>query len=100
MTLTNDEFTDALRYRYMLKPVYHIDGTTCACGKILDQYGIHLATCCPIGSHRFKTHDSIKYEINNILRYCGLWTKVEDPEAFTAVDPMQFTPRYNGLQQP
>ena len=54
---------------------------------MLDSRGHHLASVCSYGGKRIATHDGMKYEFNNILRYCGLHTKMEERGAFQELDP-------------
>ena len=82
--MSNDQFTAALRYRYCLRPLNHFAGSKCICGKTLDEKGRHVATCCSHKSYRIDTHNYVVHEMNNILRYCGLWTKVEEKNIFAS----------------
>lgn len=87
LCLSNQQFSNALRYRYYIKAKDHIDGSICICGKALDKQGVHVATCCSHGGQRQQTHNSIVHELNSILHYCGKHTRIEDRYAFSSTDP-------------
>ena len=92
MIMTNDQFISALRYRYHLRPINHISGSICICGKTLDENGRHAATCCSHKSFRIDTHNQVVHELNSILHYCGLWTKIEEKNVFASCSDSNLRP--------
>jgi len=86
--MSNGSFITALRYRYYMRNIYHVNGSKCNCGRSvpLDVYGHHLATCCNKGGERIQTHDGIVHELNSILGYCGLNSKLEVRNVFKELD--------------
>lgn len=90
LTMTNDEFVTALRYRLALKMPRLSPGGYCMCGNhgaIVDVQGNHFATGCAKYGYRKQTHDGVAIEFNSILRYCGFWTVREERGIFRATDP-------------
>ena len=87
--MSNNEFRLALKYRGYVRVPGIIDGMKCCCKRhpAIDIRGHHLATACAVGGERFDTHNNLVGELNNILRYCGKRTKVEERRVFGAVDP-------------
>lgn len=83
--MDNANFQAALRFRLQL-PAFQIPlGKTCnSCNRNvpIDTCGHHLANGCKVGGHRQQTHDAVKFELNSILRYCGLSTVVEERNLF------------------
>jgi hypothetical protein len=83
--MDNVNFRAALRFRLQL-PAYQIPpGKTCnSCNRNvpIDLCGHHLATGCKNGGLRQQTHDAVKFELNSILRYCGLSTVLEERNLF------------------
>ena len=49
---------------------------------MLDPFGHHLATGCCKGGRKILTHDIVKHEMGNILRYCGKHIKMEESGVF------------------
>jgi hypothetical protein len=84
MCLSNKQYCTALRYRAYMQMCRYVDGIRCHCHRhpVLDPLGHHLATECPKGNHRQFTHNSLVNELNDILHYCGFWTRVEDYGVF------------------
>ena len=77
-------FRSALRYRLHIPASLHQAGIRCNCKsrKLLDPFGHHLATGCCKGGRKILTHDIVKYEVGNILRYCGKHIKIEESGVF------------------
>jgi hypothetical protein len=87
--MSNKDFSSALRYRCFF-PISGInEGIRCNCANkpVVDKLGHHLATGCAIGGTRAKTHDGVVLELRDILRYCGLQTKVEERGLFRITNP-------------
>jgi hypothetical protein len=84
LCLSNKQYCTALRYRAYMQMCRYVDGIRCHCHRhpVLDPLGHHLATECPKGNHRQFTHNSLVNELNDILHYCGFWTRVEDYGVF------------------
>ena len=80
-------FRTALSYRFRMPAVQHIVGSVCKCSRTLDAFGHHLATGCRCGGERIATHDFLKHEVHQILKYCGKWAKVEERGVFYNTDP-------------
>ena len=87
--MSNKEFQSAFCYKFYLRIEGIVDGVKCNCSRkpVLDLQGHHLATCCAKGGNRIATHNGIVQEINNILHFCGCWTKLEDYGVFKEHDP-------------
>ena len=43
---------------------------------------LHISTGCPKDAHRLRTHDALKVELDQILRYAGFWTTREETQSF------------------
>lgn len=93
LTLSNEQFTTALRYRLYM----HYEGWSsmlvCGCGKdrdgkicktkiIVDRHGDHLATGCNLNNLRTTTHDSIVDTVRGLLNYTGYRTIKEQKRLF------------------
>lgn len=87
--LSNLHFATYLRYRFSLKMENFVMGLKCSCKGFsveLDPFGHHLATNCPVGNHRFFTHDSIVHELFRIMQYCGHHVVLEPRGVFHVAD--------------
>jgi hypothetical protein len=86
--MTNKQFVLALRYRGYMRIAGVVDGMRCCCSRhpFIDVRCHHLATSCPFGGERNDTHNELVGELNGILRYCGLRTKVEERRVFGDID--------------
>ena len=82
-------FRNALRYRLFMRIEGMVDGLRCNCinKTVIDARGHHLATGCGVEVHRKNTHDAMVHELDEILRYCGKWTRREERGVFQLINP-------------
>ena len=84
LSMGNNTYRTALRYRLFFRAERMIDGLRCTCAAraTLDKTGHHLACGCGQDGQRCTTHGSVVQELDEILRYSGLWMKREEYNAF------------------
>jgi hypothetical protein len=87
--LSNSEFRTSLCTRLFIEHSCIIRGSRCTCKNkpSLDPLGHHLMTGCNIEGCRTRTHDMLVLKINDMLRYCGQRTQLEEQRCFQGVDP-------------
>ena len=80
------EFKTWVRHRYLVPT--ESAGLRCDCSAKpqLDRYGLHLSCGCNKGSHRTNIHDALVWELQNLLKYAGYWTKHEERDLFKGIE--------------
>jgi len=96
LTMLNDQFSTALRYRLYMSYEGWSSTLVCPCGNkrkeggmrkygdkvLVDRHGDHLATGCNLHNQRSIIHDSVVADIRGLLNYCGERTMREQKHLF------------------
>jgi hypothetical protein len=89
--LTNEEMEVALRLRLQMGQKYARENVYCNCRKDtrlkVDVSGIHWACGCSKDGVRIYTHDRLKEQIQKILSYASISSKLEQHGLFDATHP-------------
>lgn len=84
LVMSSDDFAGQLRYRMFGKFKGRGDQLVCKCiHKVpLDRHGDHLATGCGLTTGRHDIHDSIKFDLKEVLKYFDYKVEVERRDQF------------------
>ena len=84
--ISNANFATSLRRLLFLDIQKITAGELCNCRNHMDTKGLHASVCLKDGG-TFTIHDSMKHCLATLIRYAGLFVKVEEVGAFKEAEP-------------